>query len=101
MKHIHNAQEFNDLISRNDVVIIDFYTKWCGPCKAVSPFFEKLQTEYPHITFVKCDCEDSDDLIDSLGITNIPTFIKFVKGKKETVITGADKNKILELVNGL
>jgi thioredoxin len=101
MKQIRNAQEFNNLINGSEVVIIDFFTKWCGPCKAVAPFFEKLQTEYPHITFAKCDCEDADDLIDTLGVKSIPTFMKFVNGKKEAVVTGADKNQILELVNGL
>ena len=101
MKHIRNHKEFNDIISANEVVIIDFYTKWCGPCKVIAPFFEKLEKEFPHIAFVKCDCEDSEDLSDVLGVKSIPTFIKFVNGKKDTVVSGADKNKILELVNGL
>jgi|UniRef100_A0A6C0KQB6 thioredoxin 1 len=101
MKHIKNQKDFDDIVRENEVVIIDFYTKWCGPCKAIAPFFEKLEKEFPHIVFVKCDCENSEDVSDTLGVKSIPTFIKFEKGVKTTVISGANKTELLGLVNGL
>ena len=101
MKHIKTLAELKELINKNEVVIVDFYTTWCGPCKIIGPIFEKLSKEYPSALAVKCDCEDSEDLVDSFGIKAIPTFIKFVNGKKDTVVNGPDKTKLLELFNGL
>lgn len=101
MKHITNHGDLREVLKSGETVIIDFYTKWCGPCKVIAPFFEQLEKEFPHIVFAKCDCENSEDVSDGLGVKSIPTFIKFVNGKKDSVISGADKNKLLELVNGL
>jgi thioredoxin 1 len=101
MKHIKNSIDLKELIEKNEVVIVDFYTSWCGPCKTIAPFFEKLSKEYPQIAVAKCDCENSDDVADGFGIKAIPTFIKFVNGKRDTVVNGCDKTKLIELFNGL
>lgn len=101
MKDIKNFSDFKELVENNEVVVIDFYTQWCGPCKTIAPFFEKLSKEYPHITTAKCDCENSNDVADGFGIKAIPTFIKFVNGKRDTVVNGCDKTKLMELFNGL
>lgn len=101
MKQIKSSNDLKRLIENNEVVIIDFYTSWCGPCKTIAPFFQKLSEEFPSIVTAKCDCEDSEDVSDSLGISSIPTFIKFVKGKRDSVVSGCDKTKIIEMFNGL
>lgn len=101
MQQIKTSEELKQLLNKNEIVIIDFYTSWCTPCKVISPFIEKLASEFSHITVVKCDCENSEDLADALGIKSIPTFIKFVNGKRESNVIGCDKTKIMELFNGL
>lgn len=101
MKQINNIEDFNEVVSKNDIVVVDFFTKWCGPCKAVSPFFESLEKEFPHIKLSKCDCEAAEDVAFKFKISSIPMFIKFEKGKEVERVSGADKNKILELFNGL
>jgi thiol-disulfide isomerase/thioredoxin len=67
----------------------------------VAPFFENLAKEYTRIFLCKCDCEASNDLCDALGIKSIPTFIKYVNGKKDTVVNGVYHLELLEMVNGL
>jgi thioredoxin 1 len=101
MRQIKTSDELGKVLKESETVIVDFYTTWCSPCQLITPFIENLASEFPHITVVKCDCENSEDITDTFGIKSIPTFIKFVKGRRETVVIGCDKTKILELFNGL
>jgi len=101
MQQIKTSEELKQLVNKNEIVIVDFYTSWCAPCKVITPFIEKLASEYLDITVVKCDCENSGDVLDAFGIKSIPTFIKFVNGKRESTVIGCDKTKIVELFNGL
>ena len=48
---------FNDTISNNDVVIVDFWAPWCGPCRMFAPTFETVSEQYPNIVFAKLNTE--------------------------------------------
>ena len=61
-----STQEFNALLSGNQLVAVDFFATWCGPCKTISPKFEALAKEFTTITFVKVSplvCEYSVDQV--------------------------------------
>ena len=68
---------FNDTISNNDVVIVDFWAPWCGPCRMFAPTFETVSAQYPHVVFAKLNTEDQQELAASFNIRSIPTLMVF------------------------
>ncbi|MGM0443690.1 MAG: thioredoxin [Fibrobacterota bacterium] len=66
-------ENINDVIETNDIVLIDFWASWCGPCKMFGPVFEKVSEKYPDITFAKCNTEEQPELAGSFGVSSIPT----------------------------
>lgn len=71
---------FNEIIEGNNLVIIDFWAEWCGPCRAYAPVFERVSEEYPDVVFAKVDTEVEQALAGSFGIRSIPTTIAFKEG---------------------
>ncbi len=66
---------FAETIDNNDIVIIDFWADWCGPCKTFAPTFEKVSENHPDIVFAKCDTEKEQMLATQFGIKSIPTLV--------------------------
>ncbi len=66
---------FNEAVENNDIVILDFWAPWCGPCKQFGPIFEKVSQEYPDILFGKINTEEEQGLAGYFGIQSIPTVI--------------------------
>jgi len=71
---------FAETIENNDLVILDFWAEWCGPCKAYGPVYERVSEEYPDVVFGKIDTEDQQQLAGMFGIRSIPTTIVFKEG---------------------
>jgi thioredoxin 1 len=67
----------DDTIKSNDILLIDFWAEWCGPCKMFGPIFEKASEKYPDIKFAKCDTEAQQEVAGSFGIRSIPTLAIF------------------------
>ncbi|WP_027123942.1 thioredoxin [Mycoplasmoides pirum] len=96
---IKNNLEFDELIKNNEVVIVDFYADWCGPCKMMAPFFEELSKEMTSITFAKLNVDELNDLAESFEITSIPTLIVFKNGKQSERHAGfLNKEGIINLL---
>ena len=68
---------FDETIEGNEIVLIDFWAGWCGPCKAFGPIFEKAAERHPDLIFAKVDTEDQGELAGSFGIKSIPTLAIF------------------------
>ncbi len=68
---------FEDTIMNNDMVLIDFWAEWCGPCKMFGPVFEKMSEQYPDMVFGKVDTEDQQELAGYFNIRSIPTLMVF------------------------
>jgi thioredoxin 1 len=64
-------------IEENDIVLIDFWADWCGPCKMFAPTYEKVSEEYPNIVFAKVDTEANQELAGQFQIRSIPTLVAF------------------------
>jgi len=71
---------FADTIENNQLVILDFWAEWCGPCKAYGPVYERVSNEFPDVVFGKIDTEDQQALAGMFGIRSIPTTIAFKEG---------------------
>jgi thioredoxin 1 len=75
-----DAENFEDTITENDIVLVDFWADWCGPCKRFGPIYEKASEEHGEIVFAKLDTEENQMLTGQLGIEGIPTLMAFREG---------------------
>ncbi len=66
-----------DTIVNNDIVIIDFWAPWCGPCKSFAPIYETVSEKYDDVVFAKVNTEDEQELAASFQIRSIPTLMIF------------------------
>ncbi|MEO5337066.1 MAG: thioredoxin [Magnetospirillum sp. WYHS-4] len=67
----------DDLISKSNIVLIDFWADWCGPCKMFGPIFEKASEKHSDVVFAKCDTEAETGIAAQFGIRSIPTVAVF------------------------
>ena len=71
---------FNDTINNNNIVLMDWWAEWCGPCRSFAPVFEEASEKHPDIVFGKIDTETQPELSAMARITSIPTLMAFREG---------------------
>jgi thioredoxin 1 len=71
------ADNFQDVIADNEMVIVDFWAPWCAPCRSFAPTFEAASENYADITFAKLNTEVHQDIAASFNIRSIPTLMIF------------------------
>jgi thioredoxin 1 len=69
------ADNFSDVVSANDVVLVDFWASWCGPCQRFGPVFEAAAAKHPGVVFGKVDTEAQPELAAAFEIRSIPTLM--------------------------
>jgi thioredoxin 1 len=68
---------FADVLAENEIVFVDWWAEWCGPCRAFAPVFEQIAEQHPDLVFAKVDTEANPALSSSAGIRSIPTLMVF------------------------
>jgi thioredoxin 1 len=73
-------QTFESTLNEQDIVLVDWWAEWCGPCKQFGPVFEDVSERHPDVTFGKVDTEAERGLASSANISSIPTIMAFREG---------------------
>jgi thioredoxin 1 len=100
-----SAEDFEDTITSNDIVLVDFWAEWCGPCKRFGPIYEKVSEEHGDIVFAKLDTDANQELSGMLGIEGIPTLMAFREGvlvfNQAGALPGPALKQVVDAVKGL
>ncbi len=81
IKSVNNSN-FKETINNNDVVLVDFYAEWCGPCKALHPVLESVATDFEGKAVIsKINVDQNPELSQQFGVRSIPSLFYFQNGK--------------------
>jgi thioredoxin len=75
-----SKSNFEDVVTQNEMVMIDFWAAWCGPCKSFAPVFEAASEQHPDIVFGKVNADDEQELAAAFSIRSIP-FVMLMRDK--------------------
>jgi len=90
---------FNDVISKNKTVLVDFWAEWCGPCRMIGPVIEELANEYEGKAIIgKLDIDSNQESSVKYGVRSIPTILTFKDGEIVDRQVGAVPKEILKNV---
>ncbi len=70
-------ENFEEVITSNDTVVVDYWADWCGPCKSFGPVFEKVSEDFPGAVFAKVDTQNEQEIAAYFQIRSIPTLMIF------------------------
>lgn len=91
--------DFEKTITENDIVLVDFWAEWCGPCKMFGPVYERVSENHDDVVFAKVDTEAEQGLAAAANITSIPTLMAFRENILVFAQPGAiNENQLEELV---
>ncbi|XP_043800744.1 thioredoxin-2-like [Apis laboriosa] len=93
---IKNASDLKNQLEKagDQLVVIDFFAVWCGPCKIIGPKVEELSLEMEDVIFLKVDVDECEDIVGEYEITSMPTFVFIKNNKVLENFSGANYDKL-------
>ena len=98
-----NESNFDDIVNSEKPVLVDFWARWCGPCRMLLPMIEELSTELASsIAIYKCNVDENPNLAEKFGIMSIPSLLIFKNGKLlEQKTGGSSKQNLIDWINNV
>ena len=88
---------FSATVKANELMVVDFWAPWCGPCRMVGPLIEQLATEYAgRVLFGKINVDENQLIPSQFGVQSIPTLIVFKKGEQVETLVGYCSKSVIE-----
>ena len=98
VKEITELSELESALEKNNVVVVDYWATWCGPCKRIAPFYKELDEKLENVCFLKVDIDEAEDLATSQEIQCMPTFHIYKNKERVGLIKGANKDLLEETI---
>ena len=96
---------FEQTVHENEIVLVDFWASWCGPCRQFAPTYEAASETHPDITFGSVNTEEQQELSAAAGISSIPTLMAFREGilvfAQPGALPPAGLDQVITAVRGL
>ncbi len=98
-------ENFESVVTGNDIVVVDFWAPWCGPCRQFAPTFEKASEKHEGVVFAKVNTEDEPEIAQQFSIRAIPTLMVFrekvILYSEAGAMSGGQFDSLVEQVKGL
>ena len=83
------SKNFNQEMTNIELLLVDFWAEWCGPCKSMHPIFTRMAKKYKCVRFARVNVDNAQDIAMKYGVQSIPTFIMFKNGESANTMVGA------------
>jgi thioredoxin 1 len=96
-----DTENYESFTTTNDLVLVDIWAEWCGPCKVVAPIVDQLSVDFQgKLSVGKLDADKNRDIVQTLGIRNIPTIVLFKNGEVVDKSVGVvSKENLTDMIN--
>eukprot|EP01080_Neovahlkampfia_damariscottae_P009681 gene9681-1887_t len=100
---VNSNEEFLTTIkeTKDKLIVVDFFTTWCGPCKMITPWLEEFKKQYPNVLFLKVDAEKLQETAQKYNVASYPSLVYILNQKEIFRVVGANKERIETVIKAV